>query len=71
MIASMWIDTHVHLDAPEFDGDRVDANAAPAAELGRVAALIDPKLPKELDLPDGADTPAERGPVRRPPRRGR
>ncbi len=47
-----------------------DANAAPAAELGRIAALIDPKLPKELDLPDGEDKPAERGPVRRP-RRGR
>ncbi|MCW5808092.1 MAG: hypothetical protein KIT31_37420, partial [Deltaproteobacteria bacterium] len=27
---------------------------APDAELGRIASLIDPKLPKELDLPDPA-----------------
>jgi tetratricopeptide (TPR) repeat protein len=48
-----------------------DAKAAPPAELGRIAALIDPKLPKELDLPDGDEKPAEKPTVRKPPRRGR
>jgi len=51
----------------------VSAKAAPPAELGRVAALIDPKLLKELDLPDGdAPTPPEKPTGRKPPRgRGR
>jgi hypothetical protein len=52
-----------------------NANAAPPAELGRIAALIDPKLPKELDLPDpdgGSSAPPKGGGGRRPPpRRGR
>jgi len=44
------------------------------SELGRIAALIDPKLPKELDLPEGDEPVApERGGRRppTPPRRGR
>jgi tetratricopeptide (TPR) repeat protein len=47
-----------------------DAKAAPPAELGRIAALLDKGLPKELDLPEPEDPTAEKGP-RRPPRRGR
>jgi tetratricopeptide (TPR) repeat protein len=50
------------------------ANAAPPPELGRIAALIDPKLPKELDLPEGDDGAAEKGGGKKqqpPPRRGR
>jgi hypothetical protein len=43
-------------------------NAAPAPELARIAALIDPKLPKELDLPDPEQPAAEK--PRKPPRRG-
>jgi tetratricopeptide (TPR) repeat protein len=45
---------------------------APPSELGRIAALIDPKLPQELDLPDpdGAAPPkGGAGPKRPPPRR--
>ncbi|HWO18513.1 MAG TPA: hypothetical protein VNO30_07040 [Kofleriaceae bacterium] len=45
---------------------------APLAELGRIAALIDAKLPQELDLPDpeGAAPPkGGTGPKRPPPRR--
>lgn len=48
-----------------------EAKALPPPELGRVAALIDPKLPKDLDLPDGEEPPAEKPPPRRPTRRGR
>lgn len=55
-----------------------DANssAAPPAELGRIATLIDPKLPKELDLPEpGGDGPPAKGGGgggrKPPPRRGR
>jgi tetratricopeptide (TPR) repeat protein len=54
-----------------------EANAAPPAELGRIAALIDPKLPKEMDLPDpeGDKPPPKRGGGgggrKPPPRRGR
>lgn len=49
-----------------------NAGTAPPGELGRIAALIDPKLPKELDLPEGdEEPPAEKGPRRPPPRRGR
>ena len=33
MPARMWIDTHCHLDAPEFDADR-DAVAAAARAAG-------------------------------------
>jgi tetratricopeptide (TPR) repeat protein len=52
-----------------------NANTAPLAELARIAALIDPKLPKELELPEGDDAgAAERGGAKRPtptpPRRG-
>ncbi len=47
-----------------------DAKAAPPEELGRIAALIDPKLPEELDLPEPDDGAPPR-PGRRPPRRGR
>jgi TatD DNase family protein len=42
MIASMWIDTHVHLDAPEFDGDRVDVVAR--ARAAGVAMLVIPAV---------------------------
>jgi TatD DNase family protein len=42
MIAAMWIDTHVHLDAPEFDGDR-DAVIARARAAG-VAMLVLPAV---------------------------
>jgi len=45
------------------------AKLAPEPELSRIAALIDPKLPKEMGLPDPED-PAEKAP-KKPPRRGR
>ena len=50
-----------------------DARSAPVPELTRIAALIDPKLPKELDLPEPEDPAAEKGGAKRPtpPRRGR
>ena len=33
----MWIDTHCHLDAPEFDADRADVLArAAAAGVGQI-----------------------------------
>ena len=40
-----WIDTHCHLDAPEFDADR-DAVRAQAAEAG-VAHLVIPAVARE------------------------
>jgi len=38
------------------------------AELARVAALIDPKLPKELDLPEPGDAPGAATPEAPPPK---
>jgi tetratricopeptide (TPR) repeat protein len=46
-----------------------NASAAPPAELGRIAGLIDPKLPKELDLPEGDASAEKPAGGRRPPRR--
>ncbi len=47
----------------------------PAAEVSRVAALLDPKLPKEMGLPEGADeavAPKLEKPIKAPPKkRGR
>jgi len=47
----------------------------PAAEVSRVAALLDPKLPKELGLPEGTEEPSAptpEKPVKAPPKkRGR
>jgi len=45
----------------------------PPAEVSRVAALLDPKLPKEMGLPEGAeDAPVPKTPEKAPPkRRGR
>ena len=46
---------------------------APAAELGRIAALIDPKLPEELGFPapagGGGGEPAELSPKKPPPKK--
>lgn len=39
MVGTMWIDTHCHLDAPEFDGDR-DAMRARAATAGVVHCVL-------------------------------
>jgi len=44
----------------------------PPAEVGRVAAILDPKLPKEMGLPEGADDASEPvTPEKAPKRRGR
>jgi tetratricopeptide (TPR) repeat protein len=43
----------------------------PASEVGRVAALIDPKLPEKLGVPVPAPEGAPKGPVRPPPRKRR
>ncbi|MGN6109149.1 MAG: tetratricopeptide repeat protein [Kofleriaceae bacterium] len=50
-----------------------DNKAVSATELGRIAALIDPALPKELDLPDGA-APSSAAPApapKKPAKKGR
>ncbi|HWU90128.1 MAG TPA: tetratricopeptide repeat protein [Kofleriaceae bacterium] len=48
-----------------------NASSAPVSELSRIAALIDPKLPKELDLPEPEDPNAPKGGAKKPPpRRG-
>jgi TatD DNase family protein len=38
----MWIDTHCHLDAPEFDADR--ASVARGAEQARVSRIVIPSV---------------------------
>ena len=53
---------------------KVKDHIQPLSEVSRVAALLDPKLPKELGLPEpgapGAPAPAE-APIKAPKKRGR
>lgn len=44
----MWIDSHCHLDAPEFDADR-DAVAARARAAGVAALVLPAVLPEHFD----------------------
>ena len=48
--SNMWIDSHCHLDSPEFDADRDDVVAA--ARNGGVAAIVN--LPGHIDHFDAA-----------------
>ncbi len=50
---------------------KVKDHIQPATEVGRVAALLDPKLPKELGLPEPGAPASADAPIKAPKKRGR